>query len=473
MNYLPAIAVGSMILLLSGLASSADKQAEDKLHDPRLSGGKTTVFDTSHNAFSLPANNLGIMRRDSFFIGNAFFKQPWVSSPASTTARDGLGPVFNANTCQGCHVKDGRGQPPITKDDKFITALVRLSIPAVSDEQKAIAKKHGVVPEPNYGDQLQPRGVPGVKGEGTPRLRYSEIKGTFNDGTPYSLVKPEVYFEDLQYGDLHNAVMTSIRIAPAMIGLGLLEAIPEKDLLAHADPDDSNKDGISGRPNTVWDIKQEKPVVGRFDWKANQPTIEQQSAGAFHGDMGLTSTLFPKQNCTDTQKDCQQAPDGGKPEVPDNILEKVVFYASTLAVPARRDVNDETVLKGERLFASAGCTSCHITTFTTGKSEQFPELSHQTIHPYTDLLLHDMGEGLADNRPDFDATGSEWRTAPLWGIGLVKHINGHTRFLHDGRARNLMEAVLWHGGEGEAAKQAVLAMDKNERDALVTFLQSL
>jgi CxxC motif-containing protein (DUF1111 family) len=258
-----------------------------------------------------------------------------------------------------------------------------------------------------------------------------------------------------------------------MIGLGLLEAIPEAAILANADADDQNKDGISGRANQVWDVKQQKTVLGRFGWKANQPTVEQQTAGAFQGDIGISSPLLPEQNCSATQSDCLKAPDGGKPEISADILEKVVFYASMLAVPARRELNEPQVLQGQLLFSKAGCASCHIVSFTTGKKQGFPELENQAIQPYTDLLLHDMGEGLSDHRPDFLATGSEWRTAPLWGIGLIETVNGYTRYLHDGRARNLLEAILWHGGEAENAKQAVLNMNKTEREALIRFLKSL
>ncbi|MEZ5535822.1 MAG: di-heme oxidoredictase family protein [Thiolinea sp.] len=467
-----SLAIAGGFLLAPGLVSGADNNPGPAT-DSRLSGGATTVFDTSRNAFSLPAKNLGILRRDNFFIGNAFFKQPWVIAPASTSARDGLGPLFNTNTCQGCHVKDGRGQPPLSKDDDFLSALVRLSVPALTAEHDELVLKTGVVPEPNYGDQLQPKGIPGVKGEATPRLSYQQISGQFADGETYTLLKPELSLGGLNYGALHKDVQTSVRVAPAMIGLGLLEAIPEDVILQRADPDDEDGDGISGRPNRVWSIDQQQTVLGRFGWKANQPTVKQQSEGAFNGDMGITTVAFAEQNCTPVQEKCQQAPGGGQPEISAEIMEKVTFYATTLAVPARRNVDDPVVLKGEQLFQSAGCTACHVSEYKTGELAGFPELSNQLIRPYTDLLLHDMGEGLADGRPDFQASGREWRTPPLWGIGLVETVNGHTRFLHDGRARNLLEAVLWHGGEAEASRQQVLQMDKAERDALIVFLNSL
>lgn len=461
-------------LLLGGLLlSPVTYSTENTPTTKQLSGGATTVLDKSSNAFSLPANNLSILRRDNFFIGNAFFKQPWVIAPSSTSARDGLGPLFNSNSCQGCHVKDGKGHPPLSREDSFLSTLVRVSIPAETTAQRAQLTTLGVVPEPSYGDQIQPNAIPGVKAEATPRFDYEEIKGQFKDGEAYSLLKPIIKLDKLNYGALHPQVQMSARVAPVMIGLGLLEAIPEADLVALADPEDKNADGISGRLNQVWDVEVQKTVLGRFGWKANQPTVEQQSAGAFHGDIGISSPLFASTTCSSAQTDCLKAPDGGQPEINQELLDMVSFYASLLAVPARRELNDPEVLKGERLFKAAHCSACHLPELKTGVKPEFPELEHQAIQPFTDLLLHDMGEGLADQRPDFLATGREWRTAPLWGIGLIETVNGHTRFLHDGRARNLMEAILWHGGEAEKSRDAVLNLSQEERNALLRFLNSL
>ncbi|PIE00173.1 MAG: thiol oxidoreductase [Thiothrix nivea] len=468
-----SIAIVSGLLLIPCLVNADDQPASAPAADPRLSGGATTVFDTSRNAFSLPARNLSLLRREDFFTGNAFFKLPWVIAPASTTARDGLGPFFNTNGCQGCHVRDGRGQPPISKDDRFLSTLIRLSIPPSTAEQQQTVLKRGAVPEPNYGDQLQPKAIPGVKTEATPRLSYQEITGQFDDGKQYTLLKPELSFDDLNYGELHPQLQTSVRVAPVMIGLGLLEAITESDILRHADPEDKDGDGISGRANRVWDVRQQKTVLGRFGWKANHPDVQQQSEAAFSSDLGITTPLFPEQGCTEAQTLCQRARHGGEPEISAKIMQRVVYFAKTLGVPARRNVHDPVVLQGEKLFNKVGCNTCHVSEYVTGESAGFPELSGQRIRPYTDLLLHDMGKGLADERPDFQASGREWRTPPLWGIGLVETVNGHTRFLHDGRARNLLEAVLWHGGEAEASQQQVLAMTGAERQALIAFLNSL
>ncbi len=456
----------SLLLFALGCGDSRGVAHASGPAPAELSGGATTVHDTGRDAFSMPARNLTPERRSAFFVGNSFFKQNWVIAPASTAARDGLGPLFNARSCSACHFKDGRGRPP-EPGEEMLSMLLRLSLPG------ADATTGAPLPEPTYGGQLQPHGVPGVPGEGRVRVAYEELPGSFADGTPYSLRQPTYRFESLSSGPLAADVLFSPRVAPHMIGMGLLEAIPEETIRALADPDDEDGDGIAGVVNEVWDVKRGRKALGRFGWKANQPTTEQQVAGAFHGDIGITSSLFPGEDRTPAQTEALAAASGGEPELSDHILQRVVFYSQTLAVPARRDVDDATVLEGERLFREAGCAKCHIPELTTGTLEGFPELSNQKIQPFTDLLLHDMGEGLADGREDFAATGSQWRTPPLWGIGLIETVNGHTTLLHDGRARNLSEAILWHGGEGEESKEAYRAMSAEERAALLRYLESL
>jgi len=437
-----------------------------------LSGGSTTVMKFDQNAYSMPSANLAPMRRLDFSVGNSFFRNPWVIAPASTTARDGLGPLLNTNACQNCHIKDGRGHPPAPDATSAVSMLVRLSIPA-GPEHAEVVRERGIAPEPSYGGQLQDMAIPGVAPEGKVRLRYSTEQVRFADGTEVELRRPEIELNDLAYGDMHPDTRMSLRIAPPMIGLGLLEAIPEEALLANADPDDRNGDGISGRPNRVFDQTSRQTVIGRFGWKAGQPSLNQQNADAFFNDMGLSTSLLSGSSCTDRQTECRAMPDGGEPEVSDDILAQVLFYTRNLGVPARRNVDDPQVLAGKTLFHRAGCQSCHVPQFTTAADAAEPELANQLIRPYTDLLLHDMGEGLADNRPEFEASGREWRTPPLWGIGLTQAVSGHTQFLHDGRARNLLEAILWHGGEAEKARQIVLGYDQNERTALLSFLESL
>ncbi|MDH1338038.1 c-type cytochrome [Ectopseudomonas oleovorans] len=437
-----------------------------------LSAGAATVRKFDQNAFSLPSANLAPSRRLDFAVGNSFFRNPWVTAPATTTARDGLGPLFNTNACQNCHIKDGRGHPPGPDSVSATSMLVRLSIPAGPEHAEMLIHQ-GVVAEPTYGTQMQDMANPGVTPEGKIRVTYSSVPVRFADGTQVELRKPQLVISQLGYGDMHPNTRFSARIAPPMIGLGLLEAIAEEDILAGADPDDADGDGISGRPNWVWDRQQQRSALGRFGWKAGQPNLNQQNADAFANDMGLTSSLIPHDNCTTAQTDCLAAPHGGEPEVSDNILASVLFYSRNLGVPARRDVDSPDVLKGKSLFHQAGCQKCHTPSFTTSAAAAEPELANQLIRPYTDMLLHDMGDGLADGREEFLASGREWRTAPLWGIGLTQTVNGHTQFLHDGRARDLLEAILWHGGEAEAAKQQVLRFDSDERAALLAFLNSL
>lgn len=435
-----------------------------------LSAGEGTVTKVDQNAFSLPLANLSPTRRLDFSVGNSFFRNPWVIAPASTDARDGLGPLFNTNACQNCHIKDGRGHPPGPEAKQAVSMLVRLSVPAGEGDDLT---RSGLVAEPNYGGQFQDAAIPGVAPEGRVRVEYSPLVMRFADGHEVELRKPRLTFSNLGYGQMHPATLFSARIAPPVIGLGFLEAISDEDLLAHADPGDADGDGISGRANQVWDRASDTTQLGRFGWKAGQPSLRQQNAEAFANDMGLTSNLVPTDSCAPSQEACLALPDGGTPEVSDEILDNVTFYTRNLAVPARRNVNDPKVLEGKGLFFQANCQGCHVPSYTTAADAAEPELANQTIRPYTDLLLHDMGPELADGRPEFLANGQEWRTPPLWGIGLTEAVNGHTQFLHDGRARNLMEAILWHGGEAAASRDKVLTFDAEQREALLAFLNSL
>ncbi len=459
-----AVSVLSALLISTGVSGS---------EDPRRSGGDATVFESGVNAFSLPSANMSFKRRLDFSMGNSFFRNPWVPAPASTEARDGLGPLFNINTCQGCHIKDGRGHPPEEGSFNAVSMLFRLSIPVHEGVSPMTLKTEGAIAEPTYGGQLQDFSIPGLKPEGQIKVKYTSKMVKISAWESIELRKPEYSITDLNYGPMHPETMISPRIASPMIGLGLLEALTNEQILSNEDPNDRDGDGISGRANRVWDKKKKMTVLGRFGWKAGQPTLEQQNAGAFAGDMGLTTNLFPADDCTKKQQECKRLPNGGTPEVSDEILNQVTIYSRNLAVPARRDVNDPKVIRGEKLFESTGCAACHTPTWVTQKSEELPEQSNQKISPYTDLLLHDMGEDLADNRPDFIATGREWRTPPLWGIGLTKVVNPKAGFLHDGRARDLTEAILWHGGEGQASRDEFLELKSHDRLALVKFLESL
>lgn len=436
-------------------------------------GGDTTVNVGGVIAFSLPSANLSARRKLDFSVGNSFFRNPWVIAPSSTDARDGLGPLFNTNACQNCHVNDGRGHPAEENAGQAVSMLVRLSVPATTDADTVLLQRLGVVPEPVYGTQLQDMGVPGIAAEARVRLRWQTHLITLPEGGAVELRSPHVLISDLGYGAMQPNTRMSVRIAPPMIGLGLLEAIPAARLEAMADPDDRNNDGISGRINRVWDWQSQATVVGRFGWKAGQPTLDQQNAAAFAGDLGLSTRLIPQDDCTAVQMACRNAVAGGIPEVSDTIRASVQFYTRQLAVPARRDSARPEVRRGEAVFLQAGCAGCHVPSQVTGADAAEPELASQTIRPYTDLLLHDMGTGLDDGRPEFLASGREWRTPPLWGIGLTQVVNPQAGYMHDGRARTLLEAILWHGGEAQPARDAVVQLPAADRAALQAFLESL
>ncbi len=469
LSWLTQAALIGGLLLINGCQHTEDDALPfERVQDGEdMPGGETTnVLLLGSNAFIKPASNLSDEHESLFFSGNSFFNQNWVEAPASTQSRDGLGPTFNARSCSGCHFKDGRGRPALTPDEAQQGLLVRLSIPG--------ADEHGEpLPDPNYGGQLQDLALPNVPFEGKVKITYTEIEGTYGDGEPYTLLEPTYTIDELAHGPMSDEIMMSARVAPAMIGLGLLEAIPESRLKELADPDDSDNDGIAGQINMVWDIDAAEHRPGRFGWKSEMPTVEQQTAGAFLGDVGITSRLFPTENCTDAQAECQASSSGGEPELADHLLDRVTVYSSALAVPVRASFKNPQVLRGKGLFHQAGCAKCHTPSHTTGPHPFLPEFEGQLIWPYTDLLLHDMGPGLADGRPVFDADGQQWRTPPLWGLGFIETVNGHDRFLHDGRARGFAEAILWHGGEAEASKEAFRNMNKEDREAVLRFLGSL
>ncbi len=448
------------------------------------SAGAGTVRPRQNaDAFSQPLGNLGFEGELNFRVGNGLFRRLWVTAPASTLASDGLGPLYNARSCQRCHLKDGRGHPPEGPGDSSVSMFLRISIPAptvTAGPLSEIADYIATQGDPNYGTQLQDFSLPGHASEYSLDIAYEEVEVALSGGETATLRRPTYVAADLGYGPLHPDAMLSPRVANQMIGLGLLEAIPAEDILANADPDDLDGDGISGRPQIVWSLEYNQPMLGRFGHKAGNPTIREQSAGAFAGDIGISNPLHPNGwgECTEAQVDCRGAVHGGDREqegleIDDIGLDLVTFYSQHLAVPARRDVDDPTVLRGREIFHTAQCAACHAPAFVTHRQEGDPATSFQLIWPYTDLLLHDMGDGLADNRPEGRATGREWRTAPLWGIGMTETVSGHTYFLHDGRARNLLEAILWHGGEAESSREAVIAMPPADRAALITFLESL
>jgi CxxC motif-containing protein (DUF1111 family) len=444
-------------------------------------GAATVRARTTADAFSDPSGNIGFDRELDFKVGNGLFRKLWISAPSSTIASDGLGPLYNARACQSCHIKDGRGHPPSGPGEDAVSMFLRISIPSDPDPRMAAISDYlATAPDPVYGGQLQDFGTAGHPAEYRLDVTYEEVPVALSDGETASLRRPTYAAADLGYGPLHEEAMLSPRVAPQMIGLGLLEAIPAADILALADPDDANGDGISGRPNIVWSVEFGMPMLGRFGLKAGVPTIREQSAGAFAGDIGIASPLFPDLwgDCTEIQTGCRSAIHGGDApqdgfEIDAESLDLVTFYSRNLGVPARRNEADPEVLRGKEVFHQTACTSCHQRAFVTHRLADQPEQSFQLIWPFTDMLLHDMGEGLADNRPEARATGTEWRTPPLWGIGLTEQVSGHSAYLHDGRARSLLEAILWHGGEAQASRDRVVNMPAADRAALIRYLESL
>lgn len=448
----------SAILFLGNLAIA--ERPEFRLGNPLHPGGTGSVRNRSIQAFSLPFRGVNDDQHTRFIIGNSLFRTNWVSFPSSVEKLQGLGPLFNTRSCASCHQNDGRGSPPLDAKSPFVGMLFRIS-----------DKATGYKPVKGYGDQIQPDGLPGVPGEATPTVKYVEVKSTYPDGASFTLLKPIYQITDPQYGPLPETTVISPRVAPQMIGLGLIEAITDSDILRNADAEDKNKDGVSGRPN--WISVDGKKKMGRFGWKANQQSVESQVAGAFAGDMGITSRLHRNSNCEPEQKLCLESPSAKKMEISDQDLDAVVTYARLLAVPERELINESDIKVGEVLFTEAKCVSCHIPKFTTGESRALPILSRQIIFPYSDFLLHDMGEDLADHRPDIEADGNEWRTPPLWGIGLIHAVNKHNRLLHDGRARGIEEAILWHGGEASDSKKTFMSFSQVQRKQLIQFVESL
>ncbi|MEZ4948266.1 MAG: di-heme oxidoredictase family protein [Saprospiraceae bacterium] len=415
-----------------------------------LTGGSTTIHSTGPDAFTFPLANLNATGLQKHLQADGAFAQQFVTAPA--TQFGGLGPLFNQNSCESCHIRNGRGQVPRFEGDTKSGLLLRLSVPGTGP--------HGeILPAPGFGGQLQTKAIFGTEPEG--KLSWTEQMEivTFVDGTSKEISK-RIYSVEEPYTALPGGLMISPRNAPPVYGLGLLEAIKEEDILKNADEQDLNGDGISGKPNWVWEVLEEKKSLGRFGWKAGNPTAAQQSADAAHNDMGLTSFYFKNESC-EGQSNCQDGLSPGD-DVDGETIDLFTFYFQALAVPAARGLDLPDVKRGKELFEKANCTACHTPSFKTG-NHPMSELSNQTIFPYTDMLLHDMGEGLADNRPEFDANGREWRTAPLWGIGLNQIVNPNTTFLHDGRAADLEEAILWHGGEAEKSRDVFKKFSKEEK----------
>ncbi len=465
----------AMTIYLQGCSKHevSPDQPTGQLTDEALQGGVNgTINLETGEAFAQPIPPMLTADEINFKVGRSFFHTAWVTAPASTTAVDGLGAIFNTNSCNSCHVEDGRGRTPFSATEQLTSVLMRLSI-AGQDPHG------GPNPDPDMGIQFRNNAILKATPDGQVYVSYADKIVTYPDGSIDTLRVPTYQFKNLRNGHAVN-FMTSPRIAPQLVGMGLLQAIPEATILSLADPNDSDNDGISGKVNYVWSVEKQQTVLGRFGWKANEPDVRQQVAGALSNDIGITSPVFPDASLYGLEQTLfGSLPNGsdspGMPELPEPFFTNTVFYTEALAVPQRRNWTDATVQHGKALFVQVSCAKCHNTQVKTGNFTDVPLLSNQTIHPYTDLLLHDMGADLADGRSDYLASGSEWRTPPLWGIGLVSVVNNNNGMflMHDGRARTIEEAILWHGGEAENSKQAFMKLSKADRAAMIKFVNDL
>jgi len=453
----------SASLMLAGCFDTDGSKKDVLHHAPFSVENRFFSQDSSKKAFSHPIDNLSDEALDTFVMGRSFFTIPWVEAPSATTARDGLGPLFNANTCIHCHPNNGAGVAVDVNGKMQRSLIIRLSLSSSelnNISQTSIAN----IPEPTYGTQLSINGNHDTPFEGSVQVSYSEYRGTYPDGTPYSLRKPEYSIDSLRYGALHHNTVIAPRIALALVGLGLIEDIPQEEILAYEDSKDSNGDGISGKANWIYSVESNTSLLGRFTWKASSPSVRFQTANAANNDMGLTSPLFPTKNCTKVQKKCNDAPKGAHEfDLPEHRLRAIAFYLTHLKVPQERPFKQKK--EASELFEQLTCNRCHVPSYTTNRG--------MTIAPYSDFLLHDMGDDLADGFRDFLASGNEWRTPPLWGIGLYKNVSTEANYLHDGRARSIEEAILWHGGEARAAKDAYMNLKKSKRELLINYLGTL
>ena len=429
-------------------------------YDDRMSGGAATTLSASASAFSDMIDGLDARNARVHEIGDQTFAQTFVAPPSPIFT--GLGPIFNNISCINCHRNDAEGIPTAGFSNSGL--LCRLSLPGAD-------VNGGPLSIPGYGTQLQDQAVLGATPEASVNIGYTDLPVTYPDGTVVNLRKPS-YTLSNPYTTLPGNYLLSPRLAPPLTGMGLLENIPESTILSFVDAGDANGDGITGKANYVYNPYTKRKELGRFGLKANTPTLQVQVATAYQQDMGVTSYVQPEESAFG-QPQMNGVHGDVQPELVDSLLNYVVYYVKTLAVPARRNVNDPTNAKGSQLFTQLNCSGCHRPTIQTGTDLSLPQISSQRIHPYTDLLVHDMGDGLADNRPDFLAGGREWRTAPLWGIGLLDIANGTPYFLHDGRARTIEEAILWHDGEAARSKQQFMQLAQSDRAALLKFLSSL
>ena len=476
MNTAVVLALISSVFCSGAFAASTAENSINKelLASQAKPGGNMTVKRLSTRSFVFPGEGATRQQQLDFWTGFSLFRDPWVTAPSATEDRDGLGPLFNARSCIACHQAGGRAAMSEVGESLPTALIIRLGF-----DQPTLDHSNNV-----YGGQMQPRSTKFVhgqrnkvpQGEAWLNLSYSTINGNFADGEQYQLQKPHYELTKLAYGDLPKHALPSPRFSPNIFGMGLLDAISEEDLLAQEDVNDIDNDGISAKYNRALNVKQNKFEVGRFGLKAKHPSLAQQVAAAFRDDLGITNSFFPEESCTEKQTLCHESSKlGGHDdvEIPDKLLGLVVKFNRLLGVPPARNIALPEQQQGQKLFNQIGCAQCHTPSYVTDENYEDASIANQTIWPYTDLALHDMGEGLADGVYEYSATGTEWRTPPLWGIGLQKRITGQQRFLHDGRARTINEAILWHGGEAKATQTKYKNLTQEQRNSLLLFLKSI
>jgi CxxC motif-containing protein (DUF1111 family) len=462
-HYSKATVLTIISLFVVVVACRQPVEFEDSELDERLSGGDATVFDEGSGAFGHAFAGMSVRDEQVHGIGDKFFEALYVSAPAPLFA--GLGPVYNSRSCVSCHIGDGRGTPPPDNNSPFQGMLFKLA----TGNNDAHGAPEGV---DGFGGQLQDKAIAGAKPEGSVNVVYTYEDVTLQGGEKAQLRKPDYTLTNL-YKTMGGNVQLSPRVANPVFGVGLLETIADESILQHADPNDADNDGISGKVNYVYNYVTKTPrAIGKFGLKGGSPDAKTQVAKALNQDMGLTTSVFPQKSAKGQEQMTwafMQQPF----DIHDTVLQALTFYVKTLAVPARRNTTDPVVKAGQQIFRNLNCIGCHVDKHITNTDVSFKLLSGQLIRPYTDLLLHDMGAGLADGYSEFDATGNEWKTPALWGLGLTQRVSGHTHLLHDGRARNITEAILWHGGEAEKSKKQFVQLSTADREALLKFLNSL
>ena len=424
-------------LTLSLVSACAPDEPAPEWVDDQL-GGETTRRALRGRPFNQVIRNASNAELARFADGAEVFDRHLI-------AGDGLGPDFDDDGCLSCHIDQAADGEAIHLPQGFVNRI---------DHQLAAAG--------GLGPQAQMRRTDGDP-EATLDLVWEIVVGHYDDGTRYELLRPRHQLGTGGRYPSHGP--SSQRMAPPLIGLGLLEAVPETALEAASDPDDADDDGVSGRVRTVPDpLDPSRTVTGRFGWKASQPTIESQTLAALDQDMGIDMTGATTPADLDTPRATE--------EIDRAALADMIFYNRTIAVPIGRGRGADDVARGAQTFEEIGCVSCHTPTQRSG-DDVVRGLTDQTFHPFTDLLLHDMGPDLDDGLAEPGAESSEWRTAPLWGLGRRVEVTGRRAFLHDGRARTPTEAVLWHGGEAKASRDAFRALDSGERRNVEAFLASL